>query len=508
MANIDSNRIVKNTIFLYLRMFLSMTVSLYTVRVVLQTLSSEDYGIYSAVGGIILTFNVVANVLTNASQRFFSYEFGKSSNVSECKSLFSTIFFTYIALSLIVIIIAETVGLWFLQNKMTIPNGRESAAMWVFQFALISFVFSLLSNPFQAMIIAKERMGIYAYISITDVILKLAIVYFLVIFDYDQLKVYAVLVALVHMFINSIYVAFCIRISPEARFSKHVDKRSLKSVFSYSSWTLFGALTGMCNTQGVNLVLNVYWGPIANTAYAISTQVSSAVTSFAGNFALAIKPPLIKSYAAGDYTGVMKLFNFGTRITFLLMYMIILPIYINTPGILTMWLGNVGDYMVDFVRLTLVYSLIVTMSNPITNIVQASGRVKIYHGIVDLFTLISLPLTILLYQIGHNINYCYYVTIAIFSIAHVIRLFILKRVFSKFSLRHYIKSIIIPVVLIALSTAILMTYLKDLFGSSICGILLCCFASLALVVICCYVFLFTVSEKEYLHKIIISKLKK
>lgn len=503
MTNIDSKRIVRNTIFLYLRMFLSMAVSLYTVRVVLQTLNAGDYGIYSAVGGVVLTFSVVANILTNASQRFFSYELGKNDNVNICKSLFSTIFYTYVLLVFIIILIAETIGIWFLRNKMIIPIGRDDAAMWVFQFTLISFCFSLLTNPFQAMIIAKEKMGIYAYISIADVILKLLIVYCLVAFDYDQLKIYALLVALVHIFINVLYVFFCVGISSEARLIKKIDRTTLKSIFSYSSWTLFGALTGMCNTQGINIVLNVFWGPIANTAYSISSQVSSVVTSFAGNFALAIKPPLIKSFAAEDYSASLRLFYLATRVTFLLMYMIILPLLINAPEILKLWLGNVSEYMVDFVRLTLVYSLVLTLSNPITNIVQAAGKVKIYHCIVDGFTLVSLPLIIFLYKNRFDINYCYYVIIAIFSIAHVIRLLIMKRVLTIFSIKKYVESVMVPIIFITVSSLVVMMYIRNFLIVGLWETVISCFVAFILVVSLCVLFLFAKNERQYLFRMLL-----
>lgn len=506
MAYLDSNRIVKNTIFLYLRMFVSMAVSLYTVRIVLQTLTLEDYGIYSAVGGIVSTFIVVANVLTNASQRFFSYEFGKDSKNYKGQRLFSTIFLTYFVLSIIIIIVAETVGVWFLHNKMTIPESREDAAMWVFQFALLSFVCSLLANPFQAMIIAKEKMGIYAYISFADVFFKLLIVYSLKVIDFDQLKTYALLVAVVHICTSMIYVAFCIKIAPESKLGRIIDKAALKSVFSYSSWTLFGALAGMCNTQGLNIVLNIFWGPIANAAYAISVQISSTVTIFAGNFALAIKPPLIKSYAAEQYDNVLKLFKFGTKTTFLLMYMLILPIFICTPEILATWLGQVGNYMVDFVRLTLIYTLILTLSNPITNIVQAAGKVKIYHGIVDSFTLLSLPVVVVLYKKGLAINICYYVSITIFSIAHLIRLFILKKVFYLFSIREYFKTLILPMGAILMLSSAVMFYLKNVFSEEFIGITSCCLVSLLLVVVLSFLILFSKNEKLYLKRIINEKI--
>lgn len=508
MSNINSNRIVKNTAFLYLRMFLTMAVSLYTVRVVLQVLTGVDYGIYSAVGGIVSTFAVVSNVLTNASQRFFSYGLGKGNSVDNTRSLFSTIFYTYVILAIILIILLETVGIWFLQNKMTIPDGREVAAMWVFQFSLLSFVVSLLTNPFGAMIIAKEKMGIYAYISIADVVLKLLIVYCITAFDYDQLKVYAVLMAFAHITINIIYIVFCKKIAPEVKLLRTIDKDTIKSVFSYSSWTLFGALTGMCNTQGINIVLNVFFGPIANAAYSVSQQVSGAIVHFAGNFSLAIKPPLIKSYASEDYSGVMKLFNFGTKTTFVLMYMLILPIFICAPEILKIWLGDVGDHMIDFVRLTLIYSLIVTISNPITNIVQAAGKVKIYHGIVDGFTLFSLPITILLYKLGMEINTCYFTIIVTFSIAHIIRLFVLRKVFSHFSIRKYIQNLIIPMLLIAVSSAVIMWVTKGWFGESIIETILCCAVAFLLVVSLSYFFLFSKNERQYVIRIIKTKILK
>ena len=504
-----SSRIVRNTAILYVRMFLTMAVSLYTVRVVLRVLTKVDYGIFSAVGGILAAFAVAANVLTNASQRFFSYGLGKGENEDSTSSLFSTIFYTYAILAVIVIVLTETVGVWFLQNKMTIPVGRESAAMWVLQFSLISFTIGLLSNPFQAMIIAKERMDLYAFVSIANAVLKLLIVYFLTVIDFDQLKLYAVLVTVVHICINIANVVLCKKIAAsETKLIKRINLGTLKSVFSYSSWSFFGALAGICNSQGINIVLNMFFGPIANAAYSISRQVSNAVVSFAGNFTMAIRPPMIKSYASNDYTGVVKLFNIETKVTFLLMYMLILPIFINTPEILRIWLGQVDDHMVDFVRLTLVYSLIVTMSNPITDIAQAAARVKIYHGIVDGFTLLSLPITIVLYKLGQPINSCYLVIIATFSVAHFIRLFILKRIFSPFSIRKYIKGIILPMLLTTISSAAIMVFVRNSLGDSFFDTMICCVSALSLVILFCLFFLFGKSERQYIYGIIRKKIFK
>lgn len=502
----SSSRIVRNTVILYVRMFLTMAVTLYTVRVVLRVLTEVDYGIFSAVGGILATFAVVTKTLTNASQRFFSYGIGKGENVDGTRLLFSTFFYTYAIFAIIVVVLTETIGVWFLQNKMTIPIGRESAAMWVLQFALLSFIIGLLSNPFQAMIIAKERMDIYAFVSISNAVLNLLIVYFLTVIDFDQLKLYAILVTAVHICINIAYVVICRKIAAsETKLVTSVNLGTLKSIFSYSSWSFFGALAGICNSQGINIVLNIFFGPIANAAYSISRQVSNAVVSFAGNFTLAIRPPMIKHYASQDNTRVIKLFNIETKVTFLLMYMLILPIFINAPEILRIWLGQVGDHMVDFVRLALLYSLIVTMSNPITDIAQAAARVKIYHGIVDGFTLLSLPITIVLYKLGQPINCCYLVIIAIFSVAHAIRLFILKRIFPPFSIRKYIKGIILPILLTTFSSAAIMACVRESLGDSFFDTMICCISALSLVILFCSFFLFGKSERQYIYGIIRTK---
>ena len=344
----NNKTIAKNTLFLYLRMFFTMAVSLYTVRIVIKTLSVSDYGLYGAVGGVILTFGFITGVLTNASQRFFSVELGKGEK-GKVQEIFSTLFLTYIGVAILVTILVETVGVWFLLNKMTIPAGREDAAMWVFQFALLSFVYSLLTNPFQALIIANERMNLYAFVSILDAVLKLVIVYLLLLFDYDKLKFYAVLIFVSHFITNSIYILYCKLNYKETKLILKVDRATFKTVFSYSSWTLFGTVAGMCNTQGMNLLLNVFFGPIANAAYSVASQVYSTVGSFASNFYTAVKPPLIKNYTSGNYDYVKKLFLFSSKMLFILLFMVVLPLMICTEPILSLWLGEVGDFMIVFV---------------------------------------------------------------------------------------------------------------------------------------------------------------
>lgn len=481
-----------------------MAVSLYTVRVVIQTLTVQDYGIYGAVGGIIISFGFISGVLTNASQRYFSYELGKG-NRGRIKETFSTIFYTYIGISILIILLVETLGIWFLTNKMTIPEGREDAAMWVFQFALLSFLVTIISSPFQAMIVAHESMNLYAYISILDVTLKLAIVYALDIFDMDKLKLYAVLMFISCLITNSVYMSYCIKKYPDTRLIFLLDRNMLKSIFSYSSWTLFGTLAGMCNTQGMNIVLNMFFGPIANAAYSVSSQIYHAAGMFANNFFVAVKPALIKNYSAGNHVYVKKLFTFSSKTIYILLFVVILPLIICTEEILTIWLGQVGDYMIAFVQLSLIYTMILVISYPITAIVQAGGNVKIYHGTVDTFSLLALPIMYLLFKLGFNASYAYLTSIVIFGIAHIIRLFVLKKVFTLFSLREYLSHFIFPATIVSIVSYLCLSYVKHFISINVIGTILTCGLSCVVVLSLCAFILFTTHERNMIVNLIRKK---
>lgn len=503
----NNKRIAKNTFFLYLRMFITMAVSLYTVRVVLNVLSVQDYGLYGAVGGIILTFSFISSVLDNASQRFFSFELGKGES-GRLQEIISTLTIIYLIVTIFIILLAETVGLWFLQNKMTIPEGREEAAMWVYQFALISFIVSIMATPYRALIIAHEKMTLYAYLSIFDAAAKLGIAYLLIVFNTDKLILYSILLFILH-FINSlVYFAYCRRKSYATKLIWRFDKSMFNSVFSYSSWTLFGTIAGICSTQGVNLVLNVFFGPVANAAYSIATQIYNTVGAFANNFYTAVKPPLIKNYASGKYEYVHKLFMFSSKALYTLLCILAVPLMVCAPVVLQLWLGQVGDYMVSFVKLSLVYVVTITISYPITAVVQAGGNVKLYHSLVDGFALIALPIIYVLFKIGFDAYWAYIITVLTFAIAHFLRIYVLKKVFPLFDVKRYLLSAIVPMVLIFVISYFSMTYIDGLMPSGIWCRLFSFVASAALVLLLCVFVLFTKTErqmvvnmvKEWFHK--------
>lgn len=457
---VSSNKtILKNTIFLYIRMFVTMLVSLFTVRIVLKTLGVVDYGVYNVIGGVVTSIAFVSSVLANASQRFFSVEIGKG-DFDSLRKTFNLLILVYVFVAIIVLILTETIGLWFLNNKMDIPADRMDAANWVYQFAILSFLISLISSPFQSIIIAHEKMDIYAYMSILDVVLKLLIVYVLVMFSFDKLKLYAVLMFIVTLINGLIYYIIGRRKYKETRFLLVWDKQGFRSIFSYSLWILVGTFSYVINTQGVNILFNLFFGPIANAAYAIGNQVRNAVVSFASSFFTATRPPIIKSYAQKEYNQTTKLFYFSSKIIFILLFILVTPLFIGIEPILKLWLGDYTQYMPNFVRLMLIYAIVLSMSEPITAIVQAAGQVKKYHGIVDIFTLISLPISYVIFKFGGSVYWGFGVSIIVFLIAHVLRLFVLKS-FYEISFRQYASRIVIPICIsVVLLTLIMFGFYK------------------------------------------------
>lgn len=501
MSSHNNKTIVKNTIFLYFRMFITMLVSLYTVRVVLKTLGVVDYGVYNVIGGVVTSLAFISNVLANASQRFFSVGLGEN-NPEKLKKTFGLIIFTYAITAICILILAETLGLWFVCNKMDIPSDRMDAAMIVFHFAVASFIMELLTNPFYAMIIAKERMNIYAYVSIVQSLLKLGIVYFLVLLSFDKLKLYAILVFIVVVLTNSIYILYCKRNFSETRIAFNWDKKMFQSIFSYSSWTMLGTVAYIFNTQGLNILFNLFFGPVANAAYAIGNQISTTINSFATNFFVATRPPMTKSYAEGDFDYTKKLFAFSSKMIFSLLFIMIVPLFTEVEFILSLWLGKAEQYMPEFVRMMLIYVMVLCISEPITTIVQAAGKVKLYHGIVDSFTLLTLPLSYIAFHWGLAPYYGFAISISIFVIAHIIRLCILKNFFP-FSLRSYLFDFIIPALLTLILTFIAIYGVRVVTTNSI--ILLIVSGILATTIV--FSFLLNHTERLYITNMLKNKIR-
>lgn len=446
-----TKRIAKNTLMLYFRQILIMLVSLYTVRVVLNVLGAEDYGIYNVVAGVVTMFSFLSGAMATASQRYFSFDLGKGDN-EHLKTTFSVTFQIYVLLAAVVILLAETVGLWFVNHKLVIPAERMVAANWIFQAAIVSFLLTLITTPYMASIIAHENMNVYAYVSIIEAGLKLGIVFLLKILPYDKLIVYGLLLATVALINTSIYRLYCHKHYEECKFRFVKDVKLFKEIVSYSGWNLFGASVGVVKNQIINILLNMFFGAVVNAARAIASQVNNAVTSFSQNFSIALRPQIIKTYAAEQREECQKLVYRGCKFTFYLMYIFALPLILEMEIILKFWLKNPPELAGIFTRLALIDAVIDSISYPLMTLAQATGKIKLYQGVVGGILLCNLPISYIFLKLGVPAYAVMIVAIFITFLAFVVRLFIIKKL-SGISIKKFIITAAMPCMLVSIISA-------------------------------------------------------
>lgn len=429
MSNQTSNnnkRIAKNTLLLYVRMLFTMAVSLFTSRVILNTLGVEDYGINNVVGGIVTMFSVLSGSLSSSISRFITFELGKG-NIERLKTIFSTGVNIQLGMSVLIIIIAEAVGIWFLNTKMNIPTDRMVAANWVFQCAILTFVLNLLSVPYNAAIIAHEKMSAFAYISVVEVSLKLIIVYMLMISPFDRLETYAVLLLLVGAVIRFIYGYYCKRHFEECTYHFILDKPVLKEMTGFAGWNFLGNGAYMLNTQGVNILMNLYFGVAVNAARGVATQVDAALKQFVNNFTTAVNPQITKSYAQGDLDYMHKLVCRSAKFSAFLMMFFAVPIILETNTILTIWLKTVPDYAVIFLQWIIISSFMDTvLANSLVTSMFATGKIKRYQIIVTTVGCLVFPLSWIAFKLGFEPQVGYILYFIIYTILLFVRLYLLK----------------------------------------------------------------------------------
>lgn len=376
----NNKRIAKNTLFLYFRQILVMAVSLYTVRVVLAALGEEDYGIYNVVGGFVAMFNILSGALSVAIGRFITYEMGQPDvSVFHLRRIFSSSLLIQIAMGLFICLLIGTFGVWFVENKMVIPADRLEVTFYVLCFSTLSFFINLLSVPYNALIIAHEQMKVFAYISIVEVALKLAVAYLLVISLVDKLLLYALSMVMVSLIIRSVYAVYCKRHFAECRFVWGFDKRLLSQMFVFSGWAFLGNGSFVLKEHGVNLLLNVFCGPAVNAARGITSQVTSAVTLFVNNFMQAVNPQITKSYSSADLPEMHRLIFKSSRFSFYLMLLLSLPLMKGIDYALGLWLVEVPEHTAMFIKLLLVFSLMDSLVQPLITGLLAEGNIRVYE---------------------------------------------------------------------------------------------------------------------------------
>lgn len=465
----NSKRIAKNTILLYGRMLLMMFVSLYTSRVVLNALGVEDYGIYNVVGGVVAMFSVVSGSLSAAISRFLTFELGKN-DIAQLKRIFSTSVIIQFILALIVLVLIETVGLWFLNNKLVIPESRMVAANWVFQLSIITFVFGLMNVPYGAAIIAHEKMSAFAYLSILDATEKLLIAFLVAWTSADKLILYAILMCFVSLLGIMIYRFYCKRKFEECSFQILWDKTVLKRMFGFAGWNFIGASSAILRDQGGNIIINMFCGPAVNAARGIALQVNGAVSGFATNFMTALNPQITKSYASGEQEYMMKLIFQGARLSFYMLLFLSVPIWANTHFILVTWLKIVPEHSVLFVQLILLYTMMEALSTPLITAMMATGEIKKYQIIVGGTQMLNLPLSYILLCLGAIPEMVLVVALVISQLCLAERLLLLRKMINLPSVE-YLKKVYLNVLFVLLLSCIvpilLSYYLQETFLSFI-----------------------------------------
>lgn len=445
----NNKRIAKNTLLLYFRMMLTMAVSLYTSRVVLNTLGVEDFGVYNVIGGVVAMLGFLTGSLSAASSRYITYALGEG-NFKNLQKTFANIQAIHLLFALFVIILAETIGLWFLNNYIQVPSGRENAAFWVFQFSIITTSLSLISVPYNASIIAHEKMEAFAYISILDVSLKLLIVFLLQIISFDKLILYAAFLCGVQAIIQITYIFYCKRHFKETLTLPKIDKKQFKEIVVFAGWTMNGNLAVMGFTQGLNILLNIFFGPAVNAARGIAVQVQGVIQNFCVNFQVALNPQLTKSYAQQDFTHMHQLLNVSSKFSFFLLLFISLPACLEAELVLKWWLGIVPEHTVTFLRLILFSSLLNALSNPIIVSVHATGKLKKFQLIEGIMLLFIVPIAYIGLKFFHYpAEYVFIVHILVEILTQYARLRIVLPMI-KMQLDYYIKEVIFPILKVIL----------------------------------------------------------
>lgn len=447
----NKKRIAKNTLLLYVRMLFLMIISLYTSRVILNALGVNDFGIYNVVGGVVAMFSILSSSLSAAISRFITFELGKKDDEG-LRKVFSASVTIQLALSAIIVVLIEAVGVWFLNEKMSIPANRLYAANWVMQFSVITFVINLISVPYNATIIAHERMSAFAYISIFEGVGKLAVAFLIMLAPFDRLIFYSILMCLIAVAVRLVYGTYCKRHFAECTYHFRWDKELLKKMFGFAGWNFIGATSAILRDQGGNIILNLFFGLAVNAARGIANQVNNAITGFATNFMTALNPQITKSYASGDREYMMSLIYQGARLSFYMLLFLSLPVLVNTHYILVVWLKLVPEHTVVFVQLILIFALSECISNPLVTAMLATGNIKNYQIVVGGLQILNLPLSYICLKMGGSPESVLVVAIIISQCCLAARLYILRGMIG-LSSKKYLTKVYFNVVIVSILAA-------------------------------------------------------
>ncbi len=474
-----------------------LLVSLYTSRVVLAALGVDDYGIYNVVGGIVTVLGFLNGTLSTASSRYITVALGRGIE-NDLYTVFSSVFFVNVFLCILILILGETIGLWFLLNKMVIPEGRMNAAFWVYQISILTVIINILSVPYNATIIAHERMNAFAYISLFDAFAKLGIAFLLTYnISFDKLILYAILLFLIQLTDRVVYGQYCLRKFPETRIKWCLDKSLLKEMGTFILWSSYGSLVSVGCTQGLNIILNLFFGTAVNAARAVSVQVQSAIVLFAVNFQTAVNPQLIKSYARGEYAMTRRLLTTSSKLSFLLLCLLGTPVIANANSIMSLWLKDVPEHAVIFVQIMIVIGMLQSLAHPIRIVNQAEGHIKKFQLWECTYLAMIIPLSYFALKIGMQPVSVFFIQLIIEFSAQFIRLFIVLP-YVNMTMLDYVRSVYFRIIPVFVLSIVLAFLLKMLANESIWSLFLTCAATVLLSLAIAFVIGLNKSEKKWL----------
>lgn len=504
----EHKTIAKNTIMLYVRMILNMAISLYTSRVVLQTLGVEDFGIYGVVCGVLTMFSFLNSSMSGATSRFLTYELGKG-NSKRLAETFSMSLIVHVVVALVITIVCETVGIWFINNKLVIPVARLQSAHVVFQLSILSMFISVTQVPYNSSLFSHERMDVYAYVEIANSLMKLLIVYLLVIGDFDKLILYAILNFGVTLFIALVYRFYCVRNFPECKFHWILDKPLLKKMLAFSGWDLYGNLSVMARTQGVNMLLNMFFGPIMNAATEIATKIQTVVMDLATNVSIASRPQIVKKYAQNNHEEMISLMRDGARLTFVLMMFFSVPPMCEIRYVLILWLGTPPPHAETICILTLLWNLVVSMNITLNYGVQATAKVKWVSFVCGTLFLSVIPLTYFCLKEGMD----YWIPFVFNVLAVIVAPFIGGAITLKKTLRNYsiLKILLLDNVRawLALILVVGVTYkFQQLWSESFIRVIVTTMTSTIMTVSSAYLIVFPHDRRDAINQLIKEKIWK
>lgn len=490
-----SKRIASNTLVLFVRMFILTVINLYAVRLVLKGLGVEDYGIFNTVAGVVTTASVFSGVVALSIQRFYSFAMGQN-QVNRLQDIFGASMDIMIVMILILLVLLESVGLWFFYSQLVIPDDRMNAAWWIYQCSILILVCSMLQIPYTAAIFSHEDMGVYATISTIECLLKFLAAYSLTWATIDHLVLYAIGLSATALIVVLLYAVTGRRKYAECHYRKEKDKTLYRELLTFSGWTLFGSLASTGMLQGNTILLNVYFGPVVVAAFGIAQQINNAFNALTNSMVLAFRPPMIKAYAEQQHNYLNQLFAASNKFIFYTLLAIAIPIILNMDTILALWLGNTTPDIVLFSQAIIVYIVCMAMHNPITIIMQASGHIKEYHLPVESITLMCFPLSWILFHFSLPAYSVFISMIMVCLIAHIVRLWCLGHFYDGFSVKDYILTLIIPAIVIVILNSTIALAIHTYMEKTLWTVILSCIC--IPIFVFCSVFVLGINKRERL----------